>query len=132
VISKYPIVGNTTHDIGVHVMLPGGRITVLNVHLNDKCYQPYQFLGIDYYPEDCANITTEAEAVDYSQRYRGKAVEQILQDMKVPPCLFPAPSCRAWLGCVACCSWKQLHGLGKVPGGVIEIGLPPAQHAGIQ
>jgi exodeoxyribonuclease-3 len=74
VLSRFPIAGVAPHDLGVAVALPDGRTAwLLNVHLDDEPYQPYQLFGIAYGPAPF--VETAAEAVRYAEDTRGPAMD---------------------------------------------------------
>lgn len=77
VLSRYPIVGALPHHAGVVVDVDGRRVAVVNLHLADFPYQPFQLLGIPYY--DQAPLQTAAEAVRAAQETRGAALRLLLE-----------------------------------------------------
>jgi endonuclease/exonuclease/phosphatase family metal-dependent hydrolase len=79
VLSRFPILGATPHDLGVAIDVDGRRVYAFNIHLDDSPYQPYQLVGIAY--GDAPFISTEAEAVDVANRTRGEAIDLLKDDL---------------------------------------------------
>ncbi len=79
ILSRYPIIGSTPHDLGVIIDVDGHHVAVFNIHLTDFPYQPYQLLGIPY--GEAPDLTTAEEAVRAAQEARGPALELLLADI---------------------------------------------------
>lgn len=75
VLSRFPITGTAPNELGVSLDVEGRTVWLLNVHLDDAPYQPYQLLGIEYGPAPF--ITTAEEAVRFAQETRGPAMDLI-------------------------------------------------------
>lgn len=74
VLSRFPITGVAPHELGVSVELPDGRVAwLLNVHLDDAPYGPYQLLGIEY--GSAPFVSTAAEAVRWAAGTRAPAMD---------------------------------------------------------
>lgn len=76
VLSRHPITGTAPYDLGVSLDVDGTTVWLLNIHLDDSPYQPYQLLGIPY--GDAPFITTAAEAVTFAADTRGAALDLLL------------------------------------------------------
>lgn len=76
VLSRHPITGTAPYDLGVSLDVEGTTVWLLNIHLDDSPYQPYQLLGIPY--GDAPFITTAAEAVTFAADTRGEALDLLL------------------------------------------------------
>lgn len=76
ILSKYPIERVIADDLGVVVIVGSRRIALINVHLSDFPYQPYQLLGIAY--ADAPFMQTEKQAIRAAKEARGDAVELVL------------------------------------------------------
>jgi endonuclease/exonuclease/phosphatase family metal-dependent hydrolase len=79
ILSKYPIVRATDNDLGVVVDLGRRQVAVLNIHLTDYPYQPYQLLGITY--ADAPDLQTESEAIAAAASARGEAIDLVLSEL---------------------------------------------------
>jgi len=79
ILSRYPILGASEHDLGVRVDVHGQEIWLFNIHPTDYPYQPYQLLGIEY--GAAPFIHTAGEAVRYASRTRGSALQLLQQDL---------------------------------------------------
>jgi exodeoxyribonuclease III len=80
VLSRFPIIGATQHDLGVALDVEGRRVYAFNVHFTDFPYQPYQLLGIEY--GDAPFLDTAAEAVAAARAARGPALELLFEDLR--------------------------------------------------
>ena len=80
VLSRYPIVGATPHDLGVELDVDGRSVYAFNLHLDDSPYQPYQLLDIPY--GGAPFIHTEAEAIRFARRTRVPAVRLFRRDLR--------------------------------------------------
>ena len=88
VLTRYEIVESL--NSGVKVKLDSGRHAyIFNVHLSSHPYQPYQLLEIrPKWHKHTNNITfikTEAEAIEWAQKARGKDVAKLLNQIKGLP-----------------------------------------------
>ena len=79
VISRYPILGATPNDLGVTIDVDGRKVALLNLHLDDSPYQPYQLLGIEYGPFPF--LKTADEAVAAAEATRGPALRLLEGDL---------------------------------------------------
>jgi endonuclease/exonuclease/phosphatase family metal-dependent hydrolase len=80
ILSRYPIVANTTKRYGAALELPSGRrVWLFNVHFAHTPYQPYQLLCIPY--NDAPFIKTAEEAVAAARMARGKQVAALLAEI---------------------------------------------------
>lgn len=77
ILSRYPITGTAPHDLGVSVDVNGTTVWLINIHLDDSPYQPYQLLGIPY--GDAPFITTAAEAIRFATETRGPALALVTE-----------------------------------------------------
>jgi endonuclease/exonuclease/phosphatase family metal-dependent hydrolase len=81
ILSRFPIVTNTPHKLGVTLRLPSGReARMFNVHLMHAPYQPYQLLNIPY--ANAPFIKTADEAVSEARKARGGQVERMLSELR--------------------------------------------------
>ena len=76
ILSRYPVRGSIDDDLGVVLDVDGRTVAVINIHLTDYPYQPYQLLGIPY--EDAPMLHTEEAAISAAQAARGDAVALVL------------------------------------------------------
>jgi exodeoxyribonuclease-3 len=76
VLSRHPITGTAPSDLGVSLDVDGITVWLLNIHLDDSPYQPYQLLGIPY--GDAPFISTAKDAVTFAADTRGKALDLLL------------------------------------------------------
>jgi endonuclease/exonuclease/phosphatase family metal-dependent hydrolase len=79
ILSKYPIVRATENDLGVVVDLGMRQVAVVNIHLTDYPYQPYQLLGITY--GDAPDLQTESEAIAAAESARGDAIDLVIREL---------------------------------------------------
>lgn len=79
VISKFPIKRSTSNDLGVVLDAGDREIAILNVHLTDFPYQPYQALGIPY--DDAPFLHTNDELVAAAKSARGAALNLLMADL---------------------------------------------------
>lgn len=77
ILSRYPILSALPEDLGVLIDVDGRRIAVLNAHLPDYPYQPYQVVGIEY--GDAPMLRDEMSAIDAALDARGAAVNLLLE-----------------------------------------------------
>lgn len=76
ILSRYPVSDGIDNDLGVVLDVDGRRVAVINIHLTDYPYQPYQLLDIAY--GDAPPLATEHEAMAAAQAARGDAVALVL------------------------------------------------------
>lgn len=79
IISKIKIYSSS---LGDYVIYGGKRIYIINVHLNDSPYQPYQLIMKDYGDGMCLTGKDEYSLFEYSRLARGEAIDDILS--KIP------------------------------------------------
>ncbi len=79
VISRYPIKGATTGELGVNIDVNGRIVTLFNIHLDDAPYQPYQLLKIEY--GKAPFLTTAAEAIASARQTRGTALDLLEKEL---------------------------------------------------
>ena len=79
ILSRYPILHSTPHDLGVVVDVGGRRVAVFNIHLTDFPYQPYQLLAIPH--GDATFLQSAEQAVQAAARARGPALRLLLEDL---------------------------------------------------
>lgn len=83
ILSRYPIRKILPHGLGVIVGHPDGDIAVVNVHLPDSPYQPYQLTGIPY--GDAPMLADESEAIAAADAARGHWVELVIDTVSGLP-----------------------------------------------
>lgn len=76
ILSRYPIVSELPYDFGAIINVRGDEIAVLNVHLLDYPYQPYQLTRIDY--GNAPFLDSEDAAIASAESTRGPAVDALL------------------------------------------------------
>ena len=76
ILSRYPILSALPEDLGVLIDVDGRRVAILNVHLPDYPYQPYQLVGIEY--GDAPMLRDEVSTIDAALDARGKGVDLLL------------------------------------------------------
>lgn len=79
ILSKYPIVRATEHDLGVLLDVAGRRVAVFGIHPTDYPYQPYQLLGIEY--DGAPFLDSEAAAIAAASAARGPGIDLLLADL---------------------------------------------------
>jgi len=79
ILSRYPILGASEHDLGVQVDVGGRRVVLFNIHATDYPYQPYQLLRIPY--GAAPFLETAAQAVQSAQQARQGALELLRADL---------------------------------------------------
>ncbi len=79
IISRYPIASTTPNALGVVLQIGERRIGVLNIHMTDFPYQPYQALGIGYGGAPFLQI--EHELVAAADQARGSAISLLLAEI---------------------------------------------------
>jgi exodeoxyribonuclease-3 len=79
ILSRWPISDPTENDLGVTIDVDGTPVRVLNIHLDDAPYQPYQLLGIEYGPYPF--LATAAEAIAAAAETRGPALRLFEADL---------------------------------------------------
>lgn len=80
VISKFPVKRSTPHDLGVVLDAGEWEIALMNVHLTDFPYQPYQALGIAY--DDAPFLASEEALIAAAQDARGGALDLLMADLE--------------------------------------------------
>lgn len=76
ILSRYPIRDVLPNGIGVIIEQPGGDIAVVNVHLPDFPYQPYQLSDIAY--GNAPMLASESEAIAAAEAARGRWVDLVI------------------------------------------------------
>lgn len=79
ILSKYPILRATEHDLGVLLDVAGRRVAMFGIHPTDYPYQPYQLLGIEY--DNAPFLDSEAEAIAAASAARGPGMDLLLADL---------------------------------------------------
>lgn len=77
ILSRFPISDGIDDDLGVVLDVDGRRVAIINIHLTDYPYQPYQLLDIAY--GDAPFLTTGNEAVAAAHAARGDAAALVLE-----------------------------------------------------
>ena len=77
VLSRHPISAPIARDLGVIVDVDGNAVAVINVHLPDFPYQPYQLTGIEY--GDAPLLDSAADAVEAAETARGRWVDLVVR-----------------------------------------------------
>ena len=78
-MSRYPITKQTAGQLGAIIALGEKRVAVLNIHLTDYPYQPYQLLGIPY---GAAPMLDEAaSAIAAARKARGPGMDLLEQEL---------------------------------------------------
>lgn len=79
ILSKYPILHNTTNDIGVVLDVFGKHVALFSIHLTDFPYQPYQLLDI---PCDGApSLQFASEAIAAADAARGPGMDLLSREI---------------------------------------------------
>ncbi len=76
ILSRYPFASSIEDDLGAVLDVSGRQVAVINIHLTDYPYQPYQLLGIPYGRAPMLQI--EDEAIAAALAARGDAVTLVL------------------------------------------------------
>jgi len=79
ILSRYPVVAMSPHDLGVIVEVEGRRVAVFNIHPTDYPYQPYQLLHIPY--GEAPFLDTADQAVEAAAAARHEALALLLEDL---------------------------------------------------
>ena len=79
ILSRYPILGATEHDLGVLLEVAGRRVAMFGIHPTDYPYQPYQLLGIPY--DAAPFLDSEAAAIAAANAARGPGIDLLLADL---------------------------------------------------
>jgi len=79
IISKFPVKRSTPNDLGVVLDAGDFEIALMNVHLTDYPYQPYQALGIPY--DDAPFLYREGDLIDAAKSARGAALDLLMTDL---------------------------------------------------
>ncbi len=80
IISKYPVIRSTPNDLGVVFDMGGREIALMNIHLTDFPYQPYQALEIPY--DDAPFLYSEEALVAAAKSARGAALDLLFADLE--------------------------------------------------
>ncbi|MCJ7592104.1 MAG: endonuclease/exonuclease/phosphatase family protein [Woeseiaceae bacterium] len=80
ILSKYPVTRSTENDLGVVLAVGDREIALLNIHLTDYPYQPYQALGIPY--DDAPLLHSEDELIAAANDARGHALDLLMADLE--------------------------------------------------
>lgn len=80
VLSRYPILGASEHDLGVQVDVAGRKVVLFNIHATDYPYQPYQLLRIPY--GAAPFLETAEQAVQSARQARHSALELLRADLQ--------------------------------------------------
>jgi len=88
ILTRYEIVESLSN--GVKVKLDSGREAyIFNLHLPSHPYQPYQLLGIrpkwHKHKFDIEFIKTEAEAIQWAKKARGREIARLLEQIQSIP-----------------------------------------------
>jgi len=79
IISRFPIEGPTSNDLGVRLDVGGRIVYVFNIHPTDYPYQPYQLLNIPY--EAQPPVSSSAGAVRYARRTRSGSLQLLRKEL---------------------------------------------------
>lgn len=80
IISKYPVKRGTPNDLGIVFDAGGREVALMNVHLTDYPYQPYQALEIPY--DDAPFLYSEEALVEAAKSARGPALDLLMADLE--------------------------------------------------
>ena len=80
ILSRYPILSASEHDLGVQVDVAGRKVVLFNIHATDYPYQPYQLLRITY--DTAPFLDTAEQAVQSAREARQSAVDLIRADLR--------------------------------------------------
>ncbi|NQV86535.1 MAG: endonuclease/exonuclease/phosphatase family protein [Woeseiaceae bacterium] len=80
ILSKYPVIRSTENDLGVVLAVDDREIALLNIHLTDYPYQPYQAMGIPY--DDAPLLDSEPELIAAANHARGAALDLLMADLE--------------------------------------------------
>jgi len=102
ILSKYPILYGTNHDLGAVIDVRGRKLAMFGIHLNDYPYQPYQLLGIPY--ADAPYLHSAEAAVVAARAARGTGLDLLFASIASLPDVdavfvagdFNEPSYRDW------------------------------------
>jgi endonuclease/exonuclease/phosphatase family metal-dependent hydrolase len=79
ILSRFPVTRSTPNDLGVVLDAGDREVALMNVHLTDYPYQPYQALGIPY--DEAPFLFTEADLVAAAESARGAALDLLMADL---------------------------------------------------
>lgn len=79
IISKFPVKRSSPNDLGVVLDAGDLEIAIMNVHLTDFPYQPYQALEIPY--DDAPFLSSEDGLIDAAKSARGAALDLLMADL---------------------------------------------------
>lgn len=79
IISRFPVMRATPNDLGAVLDAGDREIALLNVHLTDYPYQPYQALGIPY--DDAPFLSLADDLIDAAKSARGAALDLLMADL---------------------------------------------------
>ena len=79
IVSRFPVTRSTPNDLGVVLDAGGMEVAIMNVHLADFPYQPYQALEIPY--DDAPFLYSEEGLIDAAKRARGAALDLLMADL---------------------------------------------------
>ncbi len=79
ILSRYPVLRATPHDLGVVLDVAGRKVAVFNIHPTDYPYQPYQLLEIPYGESQFLETAEQAEAA--AAEARGLALRLLQEDL---------------------------------------------------
>jgi endonuclease/exonuclease/phosphatase family metal-dependent hydrolase len=114
VLSRFPIRGPAAGGLGARIDVGGREVAILNIHLPDAPYQPYQLTGIPY--GDAPMLTTAAQAEAAAGAARGAVVDRLERAVAAlgdAPVIvtgdFNEPSHRDWTARAAAVGLNPLH-----------------------
>jgi exodeoxyribonuclease-3 len=81
IFSKMPIIDTSANFKGMIVKKDDMFIAILNIHLIDEPYQPYQVAKIPY--GDYPFVSSEPEAIEQAKKARGETIQEIYTDIKL-------------------------------------------------
>ena len=79
ILSRFPIMETTPHDLGVRINVNGLVVYLFNIHPTDYPYQPYQLLDIPY--DDAPFLSTAEKAVQSAEQTRSLAFQLLERDL---------------------------------------------------
>jgi exodeoxyribonuclease-3 len=80
ILSKYPVTRSTENDLGVVLAVGDREIALLNIHLTDYPYQPYQAMEVPY--NDAPLLHSEDELIAAANDARGHALDLLMADLE--------------------------------------------------
>jgi len=135
ILSRYPIVGASTNDLGVEVNVAGRKVVLFNIHATDYPYQPYQLLGIPY--GNAPFLETAEQAVSAARKARQAALDLLHADLAFAEDAdlvlltgdFNEPSCHDWTERAAAIGRHPLAVLWPLTSAVEQLGFTDAYRA---